>query len=63
MDAILGVITDPDRFIALGNLLEAFTNIIRGDIAAVFTEQTSSALSDADGWSALSDVSGVLSGS
>lgn len=63
MEAIFDVLGDPQRFIALGNLLGAFTDIIRGDVAAIFTEQTSAALSDGNGWSALSDVSGAVLGS
>ncbi len=61
MDGILQLITNPDQFIGLGNLLEVFSYVIRGDVGALSTADTSAVLSDGDGWSGLAAVlSGVV---
>ncbi|AGP30343.1 hypothetical protein [Corynebacterium terpenotabidum] len=56
---VLALATNPDQFIALGNLLGVFTDIIRGDLSAIFTADTSAVLSDGDGWSALGTLLGI----
>lgn len=54
------LIGDPEKFIALGDLLNVFTGIIRGDSAVLSNTDSSAVLSDGNGWSALGTVLGAV---
>lgn len=61
MGDLLQLITNPDQFIGLGNLLEVFSYLIRGDFGELSTADSSTVLSDGNGWAGLSSVlSGVV---